>query len=101
MKTVHAVDFGGPFDSEASRELDQQTVEQEERASALNREFPATDAGNGELFVSLYGNQVRYDHRRGRWLLWSGHFWAPDCDAGIRNLAVQAARFRYHKAETI
>ena len=76
-------------------------VERDEHETAISQQFPATDAGNGELIAALYGDRLRYDHRRGRWLLWSDHHWAPDCEAAIRGLAVQAARFRYHKADTI
>lgn len=60
--------------------------------------FPRTDAGNGELFAHLYGDRVRYDHRRKRWLLWSDHRWSPDCEAAIRVLAKDAARRRYMQA---
>jgi len=58
-------------------------------------EFRRTDAGNGELFANLYGDRVRYDHRRRRWLMWGGHHWTEDCDGEIRRLAKLAARHRY------
>ena len=34
------------------------------------RTFNLTDAGNAEYFAALHGDEVRYDHRRARWLLW-------------------------------
>lgn len=63
--------------------------------------FPRTDAGNGELFAHLYGDRLRFDHRRKRWLVWAGHWWQPDADAQVRLLAKQAARQRYQQAAII
>ncbi|MDA0734837.1 MAG: phage/plasmid primase, P4 family [Chloroflexi bacterium] len=60
--------------------------------------FPLTDAGNAELFAHLYGDQLRHDHARGRWLVWGGHRWAPDVDGEIYRLAKEAARTRYRAA---
>lgn len=62
---------------------------------------PRTDAGNGELFASLYGDRVRYDHRRRHWLVWDGHCWVEDCDGQVRRLAKLAARHRYIAAPGI
>jgi putative DNA primase/helicase len=61
-------------------------------------DFATTDAGNGELFAQLYGDRVRYDHRRKRWLLWGGHWWADDRDGEVRRLAKVATRHRYMSA---
>jgi len=60
--------------------------------------FPRTDSGNAELFASLYGDQLRYDHRRNRWLLWTGHWWKPDIDQEVLRLAKETARRRYQVA---
>ena len=60
----------------------------------LNR----TDAGNGEHFARLYGDRVRYDHRRKRWLVWAGHWWRDDDRGEVRLLAKKAARDRYQQA---
>ena len=60
--------------------------------------FPLTDAGNGELFADLYKNELRYDHARGRWLIWEDHRWAPDSDGQIHRLAKEATRTRYKAA---
>lgn len=70
-------------------------------AEIIDRSFPRTDAGNGELFASLYGDRVRFDHRRKRWLMWRGHWWAEDGSGEIRTLAKQAARHRYLLATMI
>lgn len=60
-----------------------------------------TDTGNAEYFNSLYGNILRYDHRRGRWLHWKKHRWVEDVDSGIVRLAIAAARTRYREAINI
>jgi hypothetical protein len=51
-----------------------------------------TDASNGEFFASIYGDEVRYDHRRKRWLVWNGHWWRDDDNEHVRRLANEAAR---------
>lgn len=53
---------------------------------------PLTDAGAAERFARLHGGEVRFDHRRQRWLLWQGHRWAPDADAAVTRLALDFAR---------
>lgn len=62
------------------------------------RGFPLTDLGNAEYFAALYGNHLRYDHRRERWLVWSGHRWQPDADAAVYRHAATAIRRRLHDA---
>jgi putative DNA primase/helicase len=63
--------------------------------------FHRTDAGNGEHFARLYGDRVRYDHRRRRWLIWAGHWWRDDGIESVRRLAKEAARDRYGQALSI
>ena len=81
-------------------------------ADALDFERPAptsdrdlltrcTDAGNAEWLAALHGDRLRYDHRRGRWLLWQGDWWAEDSDGKLRRMAKEAARERYRKAADI
>lgn len=60
--------------------------------------FNRTDAGNAELFAHLYGERLRYDHKRGRWLVWGEHRWQPDADGDLGRLAKDAARARYEAA---
>ncbi len=67
----------------------------------IQKVFPRTDAGNGELFALLYGDRVRFDHRRKRWLVWGGNWWSDDNDAEVRRLAKTAVRHRYLNATTI
>lgn len=63
--------------------------------------FARTDAGNGEYFARLYGDRVRYDHRRGRWLVWADHWWRDDDTRAVRRFAKDAARARYGNATAI
>ena len=57
---------------------------------------PRTDVGDAELFVQLFGDRVRYDHERERFLLWRSHRWEHDKDGERYRLAVRAARTRQH-----
>ena len=54
--------------------------------------LPRTDAGNGELFARLHGDHVRYNHKRGQWLLFGEHHWHADRDGALRRLAKDTAR---------
>ena len=63
--------------------------------------FPTTDAGNAELFAHLYGDRLRYDHRRKRWLLWGSHSWMPDQKSQVTRMAKEAARHRFQQAASI
>ena len=63
--------------------------------------FHLTDTGNAEAFAARHGRNVRFDHRRQRWLLWRGHRWRPDTDAGIYRLAKSAMRERLRRAAAI
>jgi P4 family phage/plasmid primase-like protien len=56
--------------------------------------FHRTDAGNAELFAKLFGENLRYDHASGRWLLWQEHWWVEDPTAAVLLLAKRSARWR-------
>lgn len=59
---------------------------------ALDDRDRLTEAGAAERFARLHGDDVRFDHRRDRWLLWQGHRWLPDADAAMTRLALDFAR---------
>ena len=63
--------------------------------------FPLTDLGNAEYFAARFGADVRYDHRRQRWVVWTGHRWQPDADALVRRLAKRAIRQRLADAAAL
>lgn len=61
-------------------------------------QFNTTDMGNGEAFAHLFGDDIRYDWTRERWLRWAGHLWAPADYGHLTELAKTAARRRYMQA---
>src|SRR5258708_39806085 len=69
-----------------------------ERRDAERNRFALTDAGNAEMFASLHGEQLRFDHRRRRWLIWGGHRWQADTDGYVRRLAKETIRDRQFEA---
>jgi putative DNA primase/helicase len=60
-----------------------------------------TDTGNAQLLTHLYGDQLRYDHRHKRWLVWGDHHWNPDRDGQVSRLAIAAAKTRYALASNV
>ena len=70
----------------------------EEEDEMLRR---CTDTSNAELFAHFYGDRIRYDRSRGRWLIWDGHHWCPDGEGLVVRLAVQVARWRQQGAAAL
>jgi len=64
-------------------------------------DFHCTDSGNASLFARLHGEDLRYDHRRGRWLVRGGHRWEEDNCGRVYQLAIEAAQVRYLCAGTL
>jgi len=48
--------------------------------------------------VKLYGQDLRFDHLTGRWLIWDTHWWKPDANGLIYRYAKRCARARGHFA---
>lgn len=61
-------------------------------------DYPRTDLGNAHYFVDLFGELVRYDQSRKRWLLWKDHRWEPDVKGRAAEAAQLAARRRLMEA---
>lgn len=72
-------------------------------AKALIREqyTRLSDTTNAEAMAQLYGDVLRFDHRRGRWLIWNEHRWEPDNDGRVGRYAIEAARNLYQQAATV
>ena len=51
-----------------------------------------SELGAAERFASLHADDTRFDHRRGRWLMWHGHRWMPDPDGEITRLLLKFTR---------
>ena len=60
--------------------------------------FAATDAGNAEMFAAASSDDLRYEHRRGRWLVWHKHWWSEDRDGQVYRRAKSVARMRGQRA---
>ena len=60
-----------------------------------------SDAGNAELFATLYHDRVRFDHSRQRWLLYGVHGWQADVDGELMRMAKHTVRVRLHNCTHI
>ncbi len=60
-----------------------------------------TDSGNAEFLAHLFGDQLRFDHQRQRWLRWAGAWWVPDSTNKVVLMAREAARERQRQASQI
>src|SRR5690348_14401199 len=62
------------------------------------KKFPLTEAGDAEHFAKEFGNRIRFDHRRGRWLVFGQHRWVSDTDGGVHRLGLESMRLRQGQA---
>lgn len=53
-----------------------------------------TDASHAERFSEAYGLDLRFDHRRDRWLYYDEPRWRPDIDGAVIRKAIEFARLR-------
>ena len=84
-----------PLSGEEVRHICASAVKYESNEGEAALEFARTDTGNAELFCALYGERLRYDHRRGAWFVFGKHHWAEDGDGAVYRLGVETARQRY------
>jgi putative DNA primase/helicase len=61
--------------------------------------FPLTDLGNAERFAQECGARVRFDHLRGEWLIYDGHFWRVDRTGQALELMSHTIRGIYEDAK--
>src|SRR5215211_348490 len=54
--------------------------------------FLRTDGGAARTFAHVFGDQVRFDHSRKRWLVWDEHRWEPDEVGNVNRLALFVAK---------
>ena len=66
---------------------------------ALCKNYPMTDAGNGERFAARWGAMVRYCHPRKIWLEWDGTRWREDPGRAVYRRAKETARAIYREAD--
>lgn len=60
--------------------------------------FPLTEAGDAEFFAACNADDVRYDHRSKRWLVFREHYWAEQTTGDVHRLALDAMRARQSAA---
>lgn len=67
------------------------------------QQYPRTDSGNAELFATLHGENVRFDHTRGRWLIWDEkrNRWCEDTENTVRLLMKKTARHRLTNSHSL
>ncbi len=75
-------------------------------AESISKKEPATsvhrsDTGNASMMVSIYGDTLRYDHKRKRWLRWGKHRWETNYDGHISRLAQEIAMERQRRSLAI
>lgn len=59
-----------------------------------------TDLGNARRLVALHGDDLRYCHPWGKWLVWDGRRWVIDNTAEAVRRAKQTVRHMYAEAAT-
>ncbi len=62
---------------------------------------PLTDFGNAERFAEQHGENVRYCHTWGKWLVWSNRHWQIDETNRIFQIAKSTVRGIYAEASMI
>jgi putative DNA primase/helicase len=56
------------------------------------------EAGDAELFASMFQDRVIYDHSAGAWFLWRGHHWERDRLNELRKLVSNRLAAEYARA---
>ncbi|MEN6358091.1 MAG: phage/plasmid primase, P4 family [Armatimonadota bacterium] len=54
-----------------------------------------TDAGNARALVGKHGENIRFDHDSGQWLMWTGTHWETDRLCTINRFAEETIRGMY------
>lgn len=61
-------------------------------------DFALTEVGDAEFFVERFGDLVRFDHRRGRFVIFTEHQWRPDEVERLHLMAIETMRERKMQA---
>jgi putative DNA primase/helicase len=59
-----------------------------------------TDLGNAERLIDQHGDDLRYVHPWGKWLVWDDTRWKPDSSGEIERRARETVRAIYAEAES-
>jgi putative DNA primase/helicase len=57
-----------------------------------------TDLGNARRLVRLHGDDIRYVHAWGKWLIWENNHWRIDDDGAVERLAKAAVEAIFDEA---
>jgi putative DNA primase/helicase len=60
--------------------------------------FKLTELGNAQRLVSRHGQNLRFCHEWGKWLIWSGKHWEIDITGEIERRAKDTVRSMYEEA---
>ena len=66
-----------------------------------SKTYHLTDLGNAERLVALHGQDLRYCHPWGKWLVWDGKRWQEDGTAEVMRRAKETVRLMYAEAANI
>lgn len=61
-------------------------------------QFRRTDAGNAQLFVTMFSENLRYVEPWKTWLFWNGNMWGEVSDIALTPLATQATEHMFQWA---
>ena len=99
LKTKWAAQYPFPNgwdDDEILRRIrDAEKRDDVQRGSVVHRK---TDLGNAERFRDQHGDDVRFCHPWGKWLIWDGRRWAIDDSGEVMRRTKQTARSIYVEA---
>lgn len=59
------------------------------------KRFARTDVGNARLIAHHHHNNLKFDHLRKQWMLWSGHRWHADPSTKVQEIVKATIRRRY------
>lgn len=75
--------------------------EQAEEPKPARRRFRLTDYGNAERLVHFHGDDLRYCHAWGAWLVWDGKVWRKDASDEVMRRAKKTVLAMYAEAPDI
>jgi len=72
-----------------------------EELRQASKQFKLSELGNAERLVARHGNDVRFCHEWGKWLIWSGTHWQIDLTGEVERRAKETVRSMYAEAAKI
>lgn len=72
-----------------------------EELRQASKQFKLSELGNAERLVARHGNDIRFCHEWGKWLIWSGTHWQIDLTGEVERRAKETIRNMYAEAAKI